>query len=385
MKKPINHIYLIVLLSILSSVAPIGVDTYLPSIPDIAKAFDVSIEKIELSLSIFLIGFSIGQVFGGPISDRYGRKMSSVFGLIGFGFFSFLIIFSTTIYELWFFRFFEAFCGGIVVVNAAAAVRDRFHGAEAAKVFSLIGMVRSIAPLMAPVIGAFIIHFWTWKAVFIFLTLYAFVVAFFIYRDLEESYTYTKQNIIESFKMVLSHKTAIKSMLVLGFSFGGFFIIIAKTSFIYIEYFKISTDYFPLFFGVNFIVLMSMIKVNVHLLKTYNPVSLVKMAVSVQVISGALIALNYENISIVLTIILLASYMGMMAFIFGNCMALTLEHFPKDARVASGVVGVVQFGLGAIVSSIALSYHDGTFFPIGISVCFISILAFLVIRNYKNI
>ena len=385
MRKSTNHIYLIILLSVLSSVAPMGVDTYLPSIPDIAKSFNVSIHKIELSLSIFLIGFSIGQVFGGPISDKYGRKKSSVFGLLGYALFSFIIIFSTNIYELWVYRFFEAFFGGIVVVNAAAAVRDRFHGAEAAKVFSLIGMVRSLAPLLAPAIGAFIIHFYSWEAIFIFLTVYALVVAFFVYKDLEESYTYTKQNVIESFKMVLSHKVAIKSMLVLGFSFGGFFIIIAKTSFIYIEYFKISTDYFPLFFGVNFIVLMSMIKVNVHLLKTYNPVQLVKMAVSVQVISGALIALNYENISIVLTIILLASYMSMMAFIFGNCMALTLEHFPKNAGVASGVVGVVQFGLGAIVSSIALSYHDGTFFPIGISVCFISILAFLVIRNYKNI
>ena len=385
MKKSTNHLYLIILLSILSSVAPMGVDTYIPSIPDIANAFNVSIEKIELSLSIFLIGFSVGQIFGGPISDKYGRKMSSVYGLVGFAFFSFIIIFSTTIYELWFFRFFEAFFGGIVVVNATAAVRDRFHGVEAAKVFSLIGMVRSFAPLIAPAIGAFIIHFYSWKAVFIFLTIYALVVAFFIYKDLEESYTYSKQNVIESFKTVLSHKQALKAMLVLGFSFGGFFVIVAKTSFIYIEYFKISTDYFPLFFGVNFIVLMSMIKVNVNLLKTYNPVQLVKMAVSVQVISGALIALNYENISIVLTIILLASYMSMMAFIFGNCMALTLEHFPKNAGVASGVVGVVQFGLGAIVSSIALSYHDGTFFPIGISVCFISILAFLVIRNYKNI
>ena len=77
--------------------------------------------------------------------------------------------------------------------------------------------------------------------------------------------------------------------------------------------------------------------------------------------------------------------MSMMAFIFGNCMALTLEHFPKNAGVASGVVGVVQFGLGAIVSAIALSYHDGTVLPIGISVCFISTLAFLIIRNYKNI
>ena len=162
MKKSINHIYLIILLSVLSSVAPMGVDTYLPSIPDIAKSFDVSIHKIELSLSIFLIGFSIGQVFGGPISDRYGRKNSSIFGLLGYALFSFIIIFSSTIYELWIYRFFEAFFGGIVVVNAAAAVRDRFHGAEAAKVFSLIGMVRSIAPLLAPAIGAFIIHFFTW-------------------------------------------------------------------------------------------------------------------------------------------------------------------------------------------------------------------------------
>jgi MFS transporter, DHA1 family, multidrug resistance protein len=138
MKRSVNHIYFIVLLSVLSAVAPMGIDTYIPSIPDIAKSFDVSIHKIELSLSIFLIGFSVGQVFGGPISDRYGRKRSSVFGLLGYALFSFIIIFSSTIYELWAYRFFEAFFGGIVVVNAAAAVRDRFHGTEAAKVFSII-------------------------------------------------------------------------------------------------------------------------------------------------------------------------------------------------------------------------------------------------------
>ena len=99
--------------------------------------------------------------------------------------------------------------------------------------------------------------------------------------------------VIESFKTVLSHKVAIKSMLVLGFSFGGFFIIVAKTSFIYIEYFKIQTDYFPFFFGINFIVLIVMIKVNVNLLKKINPVSLVKIALLVQVIAGILFVLNY--------------------------------------------------------------------------------------------
>ena len=384
MKKPINHIYLIILLSVLSSVAPMGVDTYLPSIPDIAKSFDVSIHKIELSLSIFLIGFSIGQVFGGPLSDRYGRKMSSVFGLLGYALFSFIIIFSSSIYELWVYRFIEAFFGGIVVVNAAAAVRDRFHGAEAAKVFSLIGMVRSLAPLLAPAIGAFIIHFFSWEAVFIFLTLYALIVAFFVYKDLEESYTYSKQNILESFKLVLSHKNALKAMLTLGFSFGGFFIIIAKSSYIYIEHFKISTDFFPFFFGINFIILMLMIKVNVSLLKNSKPSDLVKIALLVQVISGVIFVLNYENISIVLIVILIASYMSMMAFIFGNCMALTLEHFPNNAGVASGVVGVLQFGLGAIISSIALSFHSETFFPIALSISIISFLAFLIMRMYKE-
>jgi DHA1 family bicyclomycin/chloramphenicol resistance-like MFS transporter len=385
MKKSINHIYLIILLSILSSVAPMGVDTYLPSMPEIAESLNVSIHKIELSLSIFLIGFSIGQIFGGPISDRYGRKMSSVYGLLGFAFFSFIIIFSTSIYELWIYRFIEAMFGGIVVVNAAAAVRDRFHGEEAAKVFSLIGIVRSLAPLLAPVIGAFIIHFFTWKAVFVFLTLYALVVTFFVYKDLEESYTYKKQNIIESFKIVLRDINALKTMVTLGFAFGGFFSVIAKTSFIYIEYFKIPTDYFPLFFGINFILLMILMKVNISLLNRYHPIALVKSAILVQIVAGTLFTFSYANISLLTTVILVACYMGMMAFIFGNTMALALENFSNNAGVASSVIGVLQFGLGALVSSIALSFHDGTLLPVGASVTVISVLSFFIIRTYKRV
>jgi len=383
MRKSSNHINLIILLSVLSSVAPMGIDTYIPSIPDIATAFNVGIEKIELSLSIFLIGFSIGQIFGGPISDRYGRKKSSLFGLIGYSLFSFLIIFSSGIYELWFYRFFEAFFGGIVVVNAAAAVRDRFKGEEAAKVFSLIGTVRSLAPLLAPAIGAVIIHFFPWQAIFIFLTIYSLIVAIWIYKDLEESFTYTKQNIIESFKIVLTHKKAMKAMLTLALGFSGFFIYISKSSFIFIEHFGISTDMFPFFFGFNFIVLIIMIRVNVMSLKKYTQLDLVKFAIFVQIIASLLMMLNYEAKSIIITMILMASYMSMMAFIFGNCMALALEHFSKNAGVASSVIGVLQFGLGAIISSIALSFHNQTLFPIALSTIIISFTSYMIIRSYK--
>lgn len=383
MRKPINHIYLIVLLSVLSSVAPMGTDTYIPSIPDIAKYFSVGIEKIELTLSIFLIGFSIGQIFGGPISDKYGRRKGSIAGLLGYAFFSFLIIFSTNIYELWIYRFLEAFFGGIVVVNAAATVRDRFKGAEAAKVFSLIGTIRSMAPLLAPAIGAFIIHYFSWEAVFVFLTIYSLSVAIWVYKDLDESFTYIEQNVIESFKIVLTHKKAMKAMLTLALGFSGFFIFISKSSFIYIEHYGISTDMFPLFFGFNFIILISMIRVNLVLLKKYTPIELIKFAIIIQIIAASLMMINYEGNSLIVTMILMASYMSMMAFIFGNCMALALEHFSKNAGVASSVIGVLQFGLGAIISSIALSFHTQTFLPIAISVTVISITSFMIIRTYK--
>ena len=383
MRKSINHLYLIILISILSSVAPMGVDTYLPSIPEIAKYFDVNIHKVELSLSIFLIGFAIGQIFGGPISDRYGKRVGSIVGLLGYALFSFLIIFSSSIYELWIYRFLEAFFGGITVVNATAAVRDRFSGQEAAKVFSLIGMVRSLAPLLAPVFGAAIIHFFPWEGIFIFLTIYALIVAFFIYKDLPESFTYTKQNIIESYKLVLTHKKAMKAMLVLAISFGAFFIIIAKTSYIYIEYFGIKTDYFPLFFGINFIILIAMINVNVKLLKTYEAKNIAKYATLIQFCVGIIFLLIHKDMNLILTVIIIASYMSMMAFIFGNCMSLAIEHFSKNAGVASGVIGVLQFGLGAIISSIALNFDNNGFFVIAFSITFLSIISFLIIRSYK--
>ena len=383
MRKSINHLYLIILISILSSVAPMGVDTYLPSIPEIAKYFDVNIHKVELSLSIFLIGFAIGQIFGGPISDRYGRRVGSIVGLLGYALFSFLIIFSSSIYELWIYRFLEAFFGGITVVNATAAVRDRFSGQEAAKVFSLIGMVRSLAPLLAPVFGAAIIHFFPWEGIFVFLTIYALIVAFFIYKDLPESFTYTKQNIIESYKLVLTHKKAMKAMLVLAISFGAFFIIIAKTSYIYIEYFGIKTDYFPIFFGINFIILIAMINVNVKLLKTYEAKNIAKYATLIQFCVGIIFLLIHKDMNLILTVIIIASYMSMMAFIFGNCMSLAIEHFSKNAGVASGVIGVLQFGLGALISSVALNFDNNGFFVIAFSITFLSIISFFIIRSYK--
>lgn len=384
MKKPINHIYLIVLLAILSAVAPVAVDTYIPSIPSMANDFQVGIEQVELTLAIFLIGFAIGQIFGGVLSDRLGRKKSSLIGLLGFAFFSFIIIFSTHIFELWIYRFIEAFFGGLIVVNASAAVRDLFHGTQAAKVFSLIGTVRSLAPLLAPAVGSLIIHFFEWEAIFVFLTFYALVVAFFVYKDFDETYTYTKTKALESYKIVFRNTQAMKIMLVLALGFSGMFIFIAKSSYIYIEYFGISTDMFPFYFGISILTLMLLIRVNIKLLEKYKSILLIQFAIGFQVITALLFVLIAQEISLYAIMVLTALYIGMNAFIYGNCTALALESFSKNAGVASSVIGVVQFGVGALITFMVLLFHTDNLTPVAISILLISSSSFLILRSYKN-
>lgn len=383
MKKSIHHIYLIILLAILSSVAPISIDTYIPSIPNMAADFGVSIEKVELTLSIFLIGFALGQIIGGRVSDRIGRRKSSLIGLLGFAFFSGVIVLSSHIYELWVYRFIEAFFGGLIVVNANAVVRDIFHGQEAAKIFSLIGSVRSIAPLIAPAIGALIIHFFDWEAIFIFLTIYSLGVAFMVYKDMEETYTYVKTNAWESYKVVLKNRNAMMIMLVLGLGFSGMFTLIAKSSFIYIEYFDISTDMFPFFFGFNIMMLMVMIRVNISLLKRYTARTLVQYALSIQLLLAGGFFIASPNIELPLAMFFISLYMGLTGFIYGNCTALAMEDFSKNAGVASSVTGVVQFGIGAFISAVVLMFHTPTLTPIAVSIFVISLTGLLVLRLYK--
>ncbi len=384
MRKSINHSYLIVLLAILSSIAPVAVDAYIPSIPSMAKDFEVDIEKIELTLPIFLIGFAIGQIFGGILSDRVGRKKSSIIGLLGFSFSSFIIVFSTHIYELWAFRIIEAFFGGLIVVNGTAIVRDIFHGSEAAKVFSLIGTVRSLAPLLAPAIGALIIYFFEWEAVFIFLTIYSLMAAFFINKDLKETYTYRKTKVLESYKIVLSNFNAMKIMLVLGLCFSGMFTFIAKSSFIYIEHFGLTTNEFPFYFGISILTLILLLRVNIKLLEKFTPFFLVKLAVTIQIISSAIFILLSKDINLYTTILLASIYIGANAFVYGNCTALALENFSKNAGVASSVIGVVQFGVGALVSSFVVLAGATSLTPIAIGIFCVSITGFLLLVSYKN-
>jgi MFS transporter, DHA1 family, multidrug resistance protein len=382
MQKSINQTYLLILLSVLSAIAPISIATYLPAMPGMAKYYNLPISYIELSLSIFMFGFSLGQLFGGPLSDIKGRKYCSLLGLFGFAFFSFLIIFSSSIYELWIYRFFEAFFGGLIVINATAIIRDLFSGQEAARFFSLLGSIRSIVPMIAPVIGAFILLFAPWKAIFVFLTIYSLLIAFLIMKDLKETYTYSKKNILESYKSVLTHKKAMLMMFVLALGFSSMFSIITKLSFIYIEYFNVSVNLFSIYYGLNFLLLMIFATLNTKFIKYFTQINILKTAVIMQIIFAVLFLFLNEDINLYFTIILIGFYISMNGLIYGNATSLVLENFPKNAGVASALIGVVQFGLASIISSTIVAFHGETLLPIGIGMLMISLTSIFILKKY---
>jgi MFS transporter, DHA1 family, multidrug resistance protein len=382
MKNSINTSYLLILLSVLSAIAPISIATYLPAMPSMAEYYNLPISYIELSLSIFMFGFSLGQLFGGPISDRKGRKFCSLLGLFGFSFFSFLIIFSTTVYELWIYRFLEAFFAGFIVINATAIIRDLYSGNEAAKYFSLLGSIRSIVPMVAPMIGALILFFAPWKGIFAFLTIYSLFLAFLIIKDLEETYTYTKRNIIESYISVLTHKKAMMMMFVLALGFSSMFSIITKLSFIYMEHFHVGVNLFSVYYGLNFVLLMALATLNTKFIKYFSQLNILKTAVSVQILFAAIFTFFYKDLTLYSTIIILGIYIAMNGLIYGNATSMVLENFSKNAGVASALIGVIQFGMASIISSVIVSFHGQTLLPIGIGMLMISLTSILILKKY---
>jgi DHA1 family bicyclomycin/chloramphenicol resistance-like MFS transporter len=383
--KNINRTYLLIIVSTLSTIAPISIATYLPSMPSMAMDFGVEISQIELSLSIFMFGFAFGQIFGGPLSDKKGRKYSSLLGLFGFALFSLLISFCSSVYELWVFRFLQAFFGGLIVVNSTAIVRDRYEGLQAAKFFSLLGSIRSIVPMLAPALGSIILIFTTWEGIFLFLTFYASILFFLIYKDLDESYTYVEKKYIESYLSVLKTKNAMLMMFVLAFGFTSMFAIATKSSFIYMEYFKLSKNEFAFFYGVNFLFVSLFATLNVKLIKHFSQANILKTVLIIQILFAFIFTILNEDLNIYIASSLLAFYIGLNGLIFGNASSIIMEYFPKNAGVASAIIGVIQFGMASIISSIIVSFHGLSLLPIGIGMIAISFIGLLFLNVYlKN-
>lgn len=147
MKK---DLLLIITLSLLAALEPLSIDIYLPAFTDIAKQFGVEMPQVQISLSTFLAGFTVGQLLWGPVSDYYGRKKPIIIAMLIFVIYSFIATLVINIESLWVVRFFQAFSGCAGVVIGRAMVNDLFEGKLRTKFFSLLIVMSGVAPVLAP-------------------------------------------------------------------------------------------------------------------------------------------------------------------------------------------------------------------------------------------
>lgn len=362
---------MILLLAALTAMAPLAIDAYLPAMPQMADFFTVSIHDIELSLSLFLAGFAIGQIIGGPFSDHFGRRAATGIGISLFCLGTLGIILSPSIAWLWGFRIIEAIGGGLAVVNSAAIIRDFSKGQESARHLSNMAIIMMLAPLLAPVIGMLLLHISGWRLVFDFLLLYGLLIGATLFFKLPETRIKTgdRPNAFKRYWMVLSNRYAIGFLFSQCFALGGMFAFITGSPSVYMGFFGVSETVYPFLFGTNVVAMMLFNRLNVRLLKQYQPRVILSVGQAGQVITASLLLAyvslsNTPSLYIVTPLIII--FIGIMGLIVSNATSSTVEFFPTNSATATALLGAAGFTTGAIAGAIVGILGDGTAFPMAL-------------------
>ncbi|HAO24776.1 MAG TPA: multidrug transporter [Methylophaga sp.] len=363
-----NVAQLILLLAGLTAIAPLAIDAYLPAMPLMAAEFAVSIHDIELSLSLFLAGFAVGQLTGGPLSDHFGRRRVIFIGLTLFCVASMGIVLSHTLHGLWIWRVVQAIGGGMAIVNSSAVIRDISSGRDSARYLSHMAIIMMIAPLVAPLIGMVCLHLAGWHSIFIVLFVYALLIGLLLYRLLPETRVKAIQttSALKRYIEVLSHRKALAYLAAQSFTYGGLFSFITASPSVYMIYFGVSASVYPLLFAVNVLMMIVVNRINVRLLHFYDPPCLLKLGQILQVITG-LTMLLYILISpapaLAIIVIGIMIFIGSQALIVSNAIPSTVEFFPRSSATATAVLGSFGFLSGAASGLLVSSLGDGSLWP----------------------
>ncbi|MBA4502700.1 multidrug effflux MFS transporter [Marinobacterium marinum] len=359
---------LILMLAGLTALGPLSTDAYLPAIPTIAGELGISIHQVELSVSLFLAGFALGQLTGGPFSDRFGRRRAIFSGLGLFLLGAIGAMLANSIDTLLAARILQGFGGGMSVVNSAAVIRDRFTGRDSAQAMSRMASILMTAPLLAPVLGTVLLEVANWRAIFLFLGVYTLLIMLILFWRLPETHTRPEgpmPNPLRSYASVLKHRTALGYLFSIAASYAGMFAFITGSAGSYIHYYGASPSLYTILFGLNILTLLACNRINIRLLHRFSSRQLLQSAQRVQLLTAGILILTFilAQPPLWLVVGLIMCYIGVQGFIISNGMAGTCELFPHMAATATALIGACGFASGALGGSLVGLLGDGTPFP----------------------
>ena len=343
---------LIGLILLLSMTAPLSTDMYLAAFPTILQEFATTKQLLNYTLAGFFIFFAIGMLLMGPISDKYGRKPILLGGLGIYLISSLLCAVSGSIELLILFRITQALGAGAMVAVSTAVVKDSFNDSERPRIIALIQMLSVFAPTLAPIIGAVVIKYMNWQMTFVIL---AFISVFSVVLTLLFSETLTEEKklkggIFETFKSLGSIYKNVAFMTFLfatGFTASIYMAFIAVSSYIYMDWFKLSETEYSLFFAFNSIILMVGPNVYIRIKDKLTPKQIVLYSFGTIMLGGILTA-TVGKISPFIFVLTFLPITFSNSFLRAFSANVLLGQPEMNAGAASSVISFTNTGIGAI-------------------------------------
>ncbi len=383
-----NHKYFIpittVLLACLVALSPLAIDTYLVAMPSMATFFGVKINIIQLTITLYFLGFSIGNFFGGPLSDSFGRKRIALLGIGIYGLSAFLITISPSIQWVLALRILQAFGGGFATVTANVIVRDLYKDRQVARLITIMSMIMMLAPLFAPLIGTVILKYFAWKGIFVYLYLFAILLFALILFSIPESRekhlitkTLTGSQLIDKYRVFFANKLSVILMFSVSFAMSGLYIYLSTASFIFLKYFGAPESRFPFIFGGIVGLNITLALLNTFLLKRYSPRNILHVGLFIQLIAGiGLVLQTLTGIETALSIFLnLMLFIGSLGLIVGNGSAVILNINPKASGAANATLGITRFILSFFIGSLIALFQHESLMPIMIAMMCCSLIS----------
>ncbi|MFD1008627.1 MULTISPECIES: Bcr/CflA family multidrug efflux MFS transporter [Oceanisphaera] len=349
---------LIILLGAVSGLTPLAIDMYLPAMPAIAETLGTNSHRVQATLAAYTGGFALGQLLFGPLSDAKGRRPVLLGGMLVFAIAAMLCAMADSVESLTWLRAAQGFAGAASAVVVQALVRDLFNREDFARTMAYITLVMTLAPLIAPMLGGHLAHWFGWRSIFWVLTGVTVLIAVFSSLKLPETLPLERRqplhfaSIIRSYLRLISSPVALGFMLCGAFSFAGMFAFLTGASFIYIELYDVSPQHTGYLFGLNVLSLMLFTTLNGKWVRKLGSRTMLRVALSLQLLAGLLMPigalLGWGLWSVVAPIML---YVGVISTIGSNSMASLLSSLPNLAGTASSLAGTLRFGIAALAAA----------------------------------
>lgn len=374
------------LLSALTGIGPLSVDMYLASWPEIGRLLHASPAQVQLTLSVFLVGFGIGQVIYGPISDRHGRKPVLLAAVALFVLASLVCAMATSIEVLIVARFFQAVGGSGMVVLPRAIARDLHEGVFVARELSRMAAVMALTPVVAPLIGAVLQTWFGWRSQFICLTGFGLVSAAMVWWLLPESLRVRAPEPVSLMSTLRAYGSFVRNRAFVAHlgigtcAFLGLFAWISGSSFVMQEIYGLSAFGFGVAFAIGSIGYLIGTFLGAHLVVRIGldrTIGIGTLALAAGGL-GIVLALALGLTSAASLVLAVSLHLAGMGLVFPLTQAGALLPFPQRAGAAASLVGFLQQTSGAVMGIVIGHLLGQTAWPLAVAIATVGCLAVLL-------